>query len=114
MKHVTYADKSLLMDDRIADLLARYAAALADRGKADTVTVKGISDDGNEVEATFVLDSGTNLMTETTNATVPAPEDGAGLRMLEEKLAALEASEAAYPFSDDDLRQMDGRPSIDL
>ncbi len=113
MKHVTYAEKSLLMDDEIADLLATYAAALADRGRADTVTVKGLSDDGNEVEATFVLDAGTNLMIETTNSKVPGPEDAEGLRQLKEKIAALEASEAAHPFTDDDLREMSGQ-NLDL
>ena len=39
MKHVTYADKSLLLDDRSADLLTEYAAALGDNNKADNVTV---------------------------------------------------------------------------
>ncbi len=113
MKHVTYAEKSLLMDDEIADLLAIYAAALADRGRADTVTVKGLSDDGNEVEATFVLDAGTNLMIETTNSKVPGPEDADGLQELKEKIASLEASEAAHPFTDDDLREMSGQ-NLDL
>jgi hypothetical protein len=113
MKHVTYAEKSLLMDDEVADLLAAYAAAIADRGRADTVTVKGLSDDGNEVEATFVLDAGTNLMIETTNSTVPGPEDHDGLQALMDKMASLEASATAHPFSDEDLRDLSGQ-NVDL
>jgi hypothetical protein len=113
MKHVTYAEKSLLMNDEVADLLATYAASLADNGRADTVTVKGLSDDGNETRATFVLDAGTNLMVESTNATVPGPDDPEGLQSLKDKLALLESSLTAHPFSADDVRQMSGR-NLDL
>ena len=41
MKHVTYSDKSLLVGDIAADLLMRYAAALANTNGADTVDIRG-------------------------------------------------------------------------
>lgn len=57
MKHVMYANKSLLMGDEAADLLAEYAAALAEYGHADNVVLRAVGADGTEVDATFVLNS---------------------------------------------------------
>ena len=39
MKHLTFADKSLLIGDDAADALLEYAAILAGQAKADNVTV---------------------------------------------------------------------------
>ena len=49
MKHVTYADKALLIDDEAADWLMEYARALGESHMTDSVTLRGIGMDGNEV-----------------------------------------------------------------
>jgi hypothetical protein len=77
MKHVTYADKSLLIGDAAADLLVQYAAALGSAGQSDSVSVHAISSDGDEVDAMFLLGEGAPLMNETTTSTLPEPENGA-------------------------------------
>ena len=70
MKHLTYADKSLLIDDATADALLEYAALLARVGDADSVSVSAYSADGQTVEATLLLDAGAPIMSETTHSTM--------------------------------------------
>ena len=89
MKHVTYSEKSLLIGDRAADVLTEYAAALGDHGKADSVTLSGVGVDGEEVEATFVLNSGTVLMAESTESKLPEPRNDAAIKYMEAGLAEL-------------------------
>ena len=50
MKHVTFAEKSLLMGDDAADTLLEYARVLGDHDRVDTVALRSISPDGNTVE----------------------------------------------------------------
>jgi hypothetical protein len=47
MKHITYAEKSLLIGDATADLLLEYAAALGSDGTSDSVSIHAISSDGD-------------------------------------------------------------------
>lgn len=68
MKHVMYAEKSLLMDDASAEALIDYAAAIADSGGGDTVRLRAVGDDGNQVEVAFLLNSATVLIVESANA----------------------------------------------
>ncbi len=75
MKHPTYADKSLLVGDDIADLMLEYAALLGSNSIADTVEVQAVGSDGDEVVANFLLGEGAPLMTETTHSTIPEPEN---------------------------------------
>ena len=62
MKHVTYGAKSFLTGDVTADLLVRYAAALASAKLGDAVTVNMISADGHDGQAQLLLDTGAPLM----------------------------------------------------
>jgi hypothetical protein len=73
MKHVTYGDRSLFVNDEAADGLMEYARALGSAHLTDTVTLRAIGPDGNDVEATFLLNAGTELLTETASRTVQAP-----------------------------------------
>jgi len=75
MKHVTMADKSLLMGDTVADLLAQYAALMAKVSSGDTVTINALGDDGDPVEVTFVLNQGTVLLVESSHGTVEEPDN---------------------------------------
>jgi hypothetical protein len=75
MHHMTMAEKSLLIGDRAAALLAEYAALIAKTGSGDAVQIHAYGVDGEEVVATAVLNSGTVLMVESTRSTLPEPDN---------------------------------------
>jgi len=89
MKHVTFADKNLLVGDDAAELMLQYAAALSSTGGADTVHVNAISSDGDAVVATFLLNAGSPLMAETTNSTLPEPDNDEIAQYMRDRLAQL-------------------------
>jgi hypothetical protein len=89
MKHVTFADKSLLVDDETADLLLEYAAALARRGEADAVDIHAFGSDGDEVTATLLLDAGAPIMAETAQTSLPGLDNEPALAYMREQLARL-------------------------
>jgi hypothetical protein len=89
MKHVSYADKSLFMGDDAADSLLEYARLLADNERADTVTLRSISTDGNTVEASFLLDASTVLMVESTNSEMEAPDNTDAVQDIKDRIDAI-------------------------
>lgn len=86
VKHLTYANKSMLVGDETADLIVEYAALLAHTRDGDTVTLHVINSDGNEAEATFLLDTGAPLMAETVNTSVPEPDNSDAEDYMREQL----------------------------
>jgi hypothetical protein len=109
MKHITYADKSLLVGDEAADTLTEYSAALARAGSADTVTLAAYGADGSDTEGTFVLNQGTVLMAETTKSSIPEPDNTTAVTRMREKIARLtsphpvQPDNETMPSHDDDL-----------
>ncbi|RFA18842.1 hypothetical protein [Subtercola boreus] len=99
MKHVTYAQKSLLVGDEAADTLAPYSALLAKHHSGDTVTLSAYDADGDDVEATVVLDQGTNLMAESTHSSIPEPDNAEAVRVMREKMMALSSPPLAQPMA---------------
>lgn len=89
MKHVTYAEKALLVGDDAADTLLEYARVIADTGGADTVTLRAIGRDGNTVEASFLLSQSTDMMVESTNSDVEAPDNEQAVRDMRERITAI-------------------------
>jgi len=89
MKHLTYADKSLLIGDETAELLLEYAAALATGHAADTVTVNAIGSDGDNVDATPLPGQGAPVMAETSTTNVPEPDNADANRYLRGELTGL-------------------------
>ena len=89
MRHLTYADKSLLVGDAVADMLLQYSAQLASSNVADTVEVHAISSDGDEVDAMFLLGKGAPLMSETTNSQLPEPDNTEAMEYMTDCLARL-------------------------
>lgn len=100
MKHVTYANKSLFIDDEASDLLTEYAAVLGSHGEADTVKVRGVSDDGNNVEATFVLNSSSDLMVESTNSQMKAPDNEEAVAYMRDAILRVMSPAEAQPDDD--------------
>ena len=89
MQHITYADKSVLIGDEVAETLMEYAALIAREGSADTVKVCAIGSDGDEVVAIFLLGSGTNLMSETTHSSLAEPDNSDALMYMRERMMRL-------------------------
>ncbi|MFP3465346.1 hypothetical protein [Leifsonia sp. SIMBA_070] len=75
MKHVTYAEKSLLIGNAAADLLIQYARLISERGGSDVVTVRAIGTDGNSVDASFLLNQATVLMVESASTDASEPDN---------------------------------------
>ena len=86
---MTYAQKSLLFGDETADALLEYAAMLADEGSADTVQIRAVGIDGNEVVATFMLSDGIELMAETTPSNLAEPNNTEALEYMRGRMATL-------------------------
>lgn len=89
MKHVTYAEKSLLVGDEVADLLMSYATVLGRTAGTDCVTLQAIGADGNDTDATFLLNGGTILMVETASTTASEPDNELVSEYLREQIGAL-------------------------
>jgi hypothetical protein len=89
MKHISFADKTMFLDDETADALMEYAGLLAAEHSGDTVTVRAVGQDGNETDATFVLNMATNLIAESTNSTLDPPENPVALKYMLERIALI-------------------------
>ena len=87
MRHLTIAEKSLLIGDDVADALLQYAAHIGRLRTADDVSVRAFGIDGNEVEATLLLNSGTVLASETTQSELPEPDNAALVAYITAQLA---------------------------
>ena len=112
MKFLTYADRSVLIGNEAADTLIEYSALLADNGRADSVALNAIGPDGDDIVASFVLGSGTNLMAESTSSQLPEPDNTDGLSYMKEKLDDLSSSHNVKPDVDavGDIKAFDNFP----
>ncbi|MEU1970236.1 hypothetical protein ABZ477_01110 [Microbacterium sp. NPDC019599] len=100
MKHVSYGEKSLLMDDESADTLIEFASMVAASGGGDTVTLRAINMEGNETDVTFLLDGATMLAVQSATTRAHAPtNDGAVLEM-REKIDLMENPPVGLPDHD--------------
>jgi hypothetical protein len=80
------SEKSLLIGDAAVLLLLEYAALVAQTQGGDTVRVRAYGADGGEVIASFLLNSGTVLMAETSASTLPEPDNSAAELYLRDQL----------------------------
>jgi hypothetical protein len=114
MKHITYAEKSLLVGDRAADLALEYGAALATNGKADTINLHAFGADGDEVVATLLLDAGSNLMAETTHTSMEEPDNSEAEAYMQEHIALLSSPRTALPVDHAAMSQYDDQLDVGL
>ena len=114
MKHLTYADKSLLMGDEAADILIEYAAALARRGDADSVYVNAVGEDGDEVVATLLLDAGAPIMAETSHTSLPEPDNSQIIGYIRERLGRFRSPPAALPADEPDSADVNSHGDYEL
>jgi hypothetical protein len=101
MKHVTTADRSLLVGDEAADLLLDYAALVAQLGRGDSVRMRAIGVDGEAVTVGFLLNSGTTMLIESSASTLSEPDNAVVVEHLRARLAeydpTLQVSEWPVP-----------------
>lgn len=97
MKHLYYGGKQLLVDDEIAEGLIEYAAALARSGGSDTITVQALGADGDEVEATMVLNANSQVIAETSHTRAVAPSDPAAVAYLRVHTRLIDSPPPALP-----------------
>ena len=102
MKHLTYADKSLLVGDEAADTLIRYAAALGRKQISDSVELAAISSDGDEVTATFLLSASAPLMAETAHTSLPEPDNTRIVEHMRQQVLTLEHAPTGGVFGPED------------
>nr|WP_201469924.1 hypothetical protein [Microbacterium hydrocarbonoxydans] len=95
MKHVKYAEKSVLVGNDAADTLMDYARMLAAEGNADTVTLQVVSPDGNVVDASFLLTPSTELMVESTNSPLEEPDNAVTVHEMRERISSSQRSAVA-------------------
>ena len=88
VKHVTMADKSLLIGDEAADLLLSYAALVAKVGGGDEVRIRAIGVDGDEVTVGFLLNSGTVLLIESAGDAVKEPDNADAVAYMSSRIAS--------------------------
>lgn len=100
MKHISYADKAMFLDDETADVLLDYAGLIAAQQTGDTVTVRAVSRDGNEVDATFVLNGATNMVGESASSTLEPPSNAVAIAYMRERIALIRTPPQAQPFDE--------------
>lgn len=100
MKQITFADKTLFLDDATSDALVEYAGLLGAEQTADTVRVKAVGSDGNQVDADFVLNAATNLVAESTNSDMTPPTNDDAIAYMRSKIDQLRARPTAQPEID--------------
>lgn len=82
MKHLTFANRSLLIGDDMADAVMEFAAQLASAGEARSVEFLAYSDSGEKVTATLLLGAGAPVMAETSSTDLAEPDNSLVLNML--------------------------------
>jgi hypothetical protein len=100
MMHMTFADKSLLIGDDVADLLVEYSAVLAEAGQADSLTVNAYSSDGQKVTAKFALSEGAPIMAESTQTDLPDPDNSEAEAYLREQILSRSPGRPVAPSAE--------------
>ena len=108
VKHLSFADKNLFVDDITADVLVEYAGLLAAEQSGDTVTVRAIGQDGNEVDASFVLSMGTNLVAESTNSHMEPPDNEVAVAYMRERIGLMRNPPEAHALDAQSIPVLDG------
>jgi hypothetical protein len=114
MKHIMYAEKTLMIGDEAADLTVEYAALLANHGKADTVTLHALDADGDMIDATMLLNSGSNIVAATSHNTIPEPDNSEAVAYMRAQMVALSSPRFAMPRAGADSTDTDMGIDIDM
>ena len=105
MRHLTYGDKQMLIGDEVAAVLLEYAAQVARVGGGDSMTLRAIDTDGNDVEVTLLLDAGATLMSQTATTSVEEPDNREAVAYMRQRLGIMRSPAQVQPFSDDEAKR---------
>lgn len=111
VKRISFADRTILIDDETSDCLIEYAALLGAEQSADTVRICGIGQDGDDVEADFVLNAASNLVAESTHSALQPPANPEAISYMREKINLLRVGPRAQPAEPEEIPH--GVPGID-
>ncbi|WP_434315581.1 hypothetical protein [Leifsonia sp. P73] len=96
MKRIHYASGSLLTGDAIADVLVKYAAALAVNTAAAEVRAPAILENGEVGEIMMLLGPASQILAETERFDGPELRDDDFVEGLKDRVAALGPSRATF------------------
>lgn len=113
VKRISFADRTILIDDETSDCLIEYAALLGAEQSADTVRICGIGigQDGDDVEADFVLNAASNLIAESTHSALQPPANPEAISYMREMINLLRVGPRAQPAEPEEIPH--GVPGID-
>ena len=100
MKHLTFADKSLFIDDESAAALLEYARLVSSAGASETVTLRAVGMDGNAAEVTLLLTPAVELVIESTDSPVELPVDQTAVAHMRDRIDRLSGSDAKAGAAD--------------
>jgi hypothetical protein len=86
MKHLWFGQKAVFVGDDAADALVAYAAHVAQLRTGDSIDMRGINTEGNEITTTFLLNAGTTLTAETTSINLPEPDNEAAIGYIRDRI----------------------------
>jgi hypothetical protein len=105
VKHVWFGQKAVFLGDDAADALISYAAHVAQVRTGDSVDIRGVNTEGNEITTTFLLNTGTTLTAETTSFNLPDPDNSAAIEYIRGRIARFSVDEnffEGFRFEDDE------------
>jgi hypothetical protein len=113
MKRITFADRTVLVTDETSDTLVEYAALLGASHTADTVRIRAIGLDGDDVTVDLVLNAATNMIAESTHSSTEPPPNTEAIAYMRERLDVLRHGQPASPQHAVDIpRGIDGIDEI--
>ena len=96
MKRIHYASGSLLTGDAIADVLVKYAAALATNAAAAEVRAPAILESGERGEAVMLLGPASQILAENEPFAGAELRDDEFVQSIDDKVAALGPRRATF------------------
>lgn len=112
MKHLLFANKTILVGDDAADALIEYGVALATKQTADRVEYTGIGADGATVQAVFLLNASAALVAETTLSDLPEPDNAMEVARIRDRTTSLTGGYPVQPLDEDPLFDFDHEHSF--
>jgi hypothetical protein len=97
MKHVMVAEKSLLAGDEVVDLLIEYGALLGQENTADSIELRAIGADGDEVIVTFLMNEGVSIVAETSSTTITEPDNRKAEEYLHSQISQMRGRRTGSP-----------------
>ncbi|QNE36321.1 hypothetical protein [Leifsonia shinshuensis] len=96
MKRIHYASGTLLTGDAIADVLVKYAAALATNAAAAEVRAPAILESGERGEVVMLLGPASQILAESEHFEGDELRDDQFVRAIDEKVTALGPRRATF------------------